>query len=255
MHSQSEPDDPNGLRRIPLSPAPARSRPVTSNQDGPHPRLAELVRKHLATEFRRPEAPYSRQAFEALLERWDGRQPLVLDSACGTGESTAVLARRHPRALVVGVDQSEERTTRGLRKLAGTLPGNALVLRAEVTDLWALLARRGARLSHHYLLYPNPWPKAEHLMRRWHGHPRLGDLLRLGGRLELRTNWDVYAMEFAQALALLGIGATLETVAEEPALTPFERKYRQSGHRLWRLRADLPAALVPAPAPGHDHAA
>lgn len=195
------------------------------------------MRRHLATSFRRPPAPYSCQAFEALLARWAGGSPLVLDSACGTGESTAALARRHPEALVVGIDQSEERIGRGLRKLHAALPGNALLLRADATDIWALLAQQRMRLAHHYLLYPNPWPKSEHLQRRWHGHPRFRELLALGGHIELRTNWALYAEEFGAALRCAGWQAETSAVNDAEPLTPFERKYRDSGHALTRLVA------------------
>ena len=195
------------------------------------------MRKHLATEFRRSSAAYSVAAFNTLLERWDGSTPLMLDSACGTGESTAALALRHPDAFVVGVDQSDERITRGMRKLGDTLPANALLLRADATDLWALMAQQGIRVARHYLLYPNPWPKSEHLQRRWHGHPRLRDLLALGGPIELRTNWPIYAEEFERALRFAGWQTRRTEVPAGQPLTPLERKYRDSGHALSRVVA------------------
>ena len=101
-----------------------------------------------------------------------------------------------------------------------------------------------AFVARHCIFYPNPWPKAEHLGRRWHGHPRFADLLRLGGRLELRTNWPVYAQEFAHALQVAGHAATLGVVAapEAEPISPFERKYALSGHTLWLLQAQLPGA-------------
>ncbi|AKJ30564.1 tRNA(guanine46-N7-)-methyltransferase [Caldimonas brevitalea] len=206
-----------------------------------------MVDRHLNTRFQRPVAPYNHAAFEQLCRHWDGRSPLVLDSACGTGESSAALAARHPEALVIGVDQSAQRLARGQRKLDATAaPRNLLLLRADATDLWALMAAHGLRLARHYLLYPNPWPKAEHLQRRWHGHPRLPDLLALGGALELRSNWALYAEEFAWALRRAGWQAEVEPVPPEgPALTPFELKYRASGHVLWRVRAAPQAGNTP----------
>src|SRR6185295_9756492 len=90
-----------------------------------------------------------------------------------------------------------------------------------------------------YLLYPNPWPKAEHVKRRWHAHAVLADILKLGGLLELRSNWDVYADEFAQALRIAGCAAVCEAYVPLQALTPFERKYVASGHALWRCCAEL----------------
>ncbi|WP_337878042.1 methyltransferase domain-containing protein [Caldimonas sp.] len=213
------------------------SRPVRSNQHGPHPRLDELVRRHLSQPFRKPPAPYSVAAFETIARSREGR-PLVLDSACGTGESSARLARRHPQALVVGIDQSAERLERGQRKLQCAWPPNLLLLRADVSDVWALMAQAGWRVEHHYLLYPNPWPKAEHVMRRWGTHPRLPALLALGGRVELRSNWAIYAQEFAHALHLAGRQALLDMPGPAELadpVSPFERKYRDAGHTLWRV--------------------
>ena len=56
-----------------------------------------------------------------------------------------------------------------------------------------------------------------------------------GDYLECRSNWQVYIDEFAQALALVGRPAQLvEPWQPAQAMTPFERKYADSGHGLWR---------------------
>ncbi|MEZ4383769.1 MAG: hypothetical protein R3A79_20725 [Nannocystaceae bacterium] len=217
---------------------PGDSAPVRSNQSGPHPRLAEVVRRHLAATWEQPAHAPTLAALDALLGRAPEllTRPLVLDSGCGTGESTLALAARHPEALVLGIDRSAERLRRGGRGDAGR-DGRALWLRAELSTAWRWLAARGVRLRAHYLLYPNPWPKAAHLQRRWHGHPIFPCLLALGGRVELRTNWAIYAEEFAAAAALVaGRGtAPVEAIAGEPPLSPFERKYAASGHGLVRV--------------------
>lgn len=219
----------------------ANSRPVQSDQSAPHPRLADLALRHAQSPFRKPPAPYSRAAFERFLAAWDGRMPLLLDAGCGTGESTRRLALMHPHSLVVGVDQSAARLARGAPQ---TTPANALLLRADVVDFWLLLAERRIALTRHYLLYPNPWPKPAQLTRRWHAHAVFPTVLALGGVLECRSNWRVYAEEFALAVRLAsGREATLETVTPQDPLTPFERKYRDSGHALYRAAVDLsPAA-------------
>jgi tRNA G46 methylase TrmB len=222
----------------------ANSRPVLSVQEQPHPRLAELAARHAGAGFRKPPAAYSRAAFERLLAIWDGRAPLVLDAGCGTGESTQRLARLHPHCLVVGVDQSAARLAQGARKGGAPVPDNLLLLRADVVDIWLLLAERRIGLAAHYLLYPNPWPKPAQVMRRWPAHPVFPALLGLGGVLECRTNWRVYAEEFALAVEMAS-GRKPALAAWVPAepLTPFERKYRDSGHALYRAVVDLsPAA-------------
>ncbi len=166
--------------------------------------------------------------------------PVVLDSGCGIGESTRFLANRHPDHLVIGIDKSAVRIDQAASNASST---SALIARGDCSDIWRLVANADWPVTHHYLLYPNPWPKAKHLKRRWHGHPVLPALIELGGRLELRTNWLIYAREFALALTRFDIAAaSLETLAAGTAITPFERKYRASGHQLYRLTCDLPAS-------------
>jgi tRNA (guanine-N7-)-methyltransferase len=63
---------------------------------------------------------------------------------------------------------------------------------------------------------------------------------RLGGVLECRSNWQVYAEEFALALGeVTGRPVGWAPFTAEVPLTPFERKYRDSGQALYRLELDL----------------
>ena len=66
-------------------------------------------------------------------------------------------------------------------------------------------------------------------------------MLGLGGRLEMRCNWSVYAAEFAFSIhRLTGLTARPVTVAAGDPLSPFERKYRDSGHALYSVICSLP---------------
>ncbi len=220
------------------------SEPVVSNQTEVHKNLVPTVEKHLRHPWRGPIAKHTQEAF-AQLQHWREAQgmqkPLIVDTGCGTGRSTFMLAQQFPEALVVGVDQSEDRLQRGQRRFQ--FPDNALLLRAEAADLWRLMAQAQWRLWRHYVLYPNPWPKAAHLRRRWHGHPAWRELLALGGLLHCRTNWRLYVEEMVVALGVSQISAQVEplhlTKAKE-ALTDFEEKYALSGHELWQLEVQLP---------------
>ena len=208
----------------------APSRQPTSNQAHLHPRLAETVRKHLEQPSRKPVASHNAAAFELLLYELAARpRPLVLDSFCGTGHSTAALAQRHPGHLVVGIDKSGHR----LAKQPGNVTDNVIFLQAECEDLWRLLGERGFAVDYHYLLYPNPWPKAKHLQRRVHGGTGLFWLLQLGGRIELRSNWQAYVEEFGVAMNLAAHPGSVAQVIPAPPLSLFERKYLDSGHELW----------------------
>lgn len=214
------------------------SRAVTSNQPGPHPRLAETVLRHLESHFQRPVAPHSAQAYEKLrAELARAPRPLVLDSFCGTGKSTALLAQSHPDHLVVGVDQSAHRLGKHEESAAGQ---DYLLLQANCEDIWQLLLRDELQLDHHYLLYPNPWPKAKHLQRRIHGHGSFPWLLQLGGTVQLRSNWQLYVEEFGMAMQFAGRHGHIARTGGEPALTLFEEKYYRSGHELWRYYAASP---------------
>lgn len=229
----------------PLNPAG-----LPQGQVGLHPRLGDVVRRHLAHPDRAPVPEHTVAAYRALVEALGGAErPLVLDSGCGSGEGTVALARRHPEAWVVGVDRSQHRLHKGPFRGRGevrraALAENALAVRADVPGLWRLLVAEGRRLSAHYLLHPNPWPKQQHLQRRWHGHPAFTSLLALGGEVTLVSNFSVYAEEFAAALRLArpGLGPVVaEAYVPDPPLTRFEAKYLERGHPLWRVRADLGA--------------
>lgn len=211
------------------------SRQVSSAQSDIHARLAEQVERHRRHVWQRPVPEHGRRAF-ACAERWlAGRGgPLQLDAGCGTGLSSLQLARQCPDAQVIGVDKSRARLGRGLDR---PLPDNLLLLRADLVDLWRLAAAAGWRLARHCVFYPNPWPKPGHFGRRWHGHPVFPDLLVLGGELELRTNWEIYAREWSAALELHGWTPDVDTIGSADAVSPFERKYLASGHRCWRVRA------------------
>lgn len=215
------------------------SRVVESSQTACHIALEEIVQKHLAHDFRKPVSEHSRTAFlkaEEVLRRADC--PVVLDTGCGTGESTVQLAQRHPGALVIGIDKSAHRLYRSAAHTG--VAGNYLLLRADLVDFWRLTAEAGWPVQKQYLLYPNPWPKPDHLMRRWHGHPVFGSILATGGEIEVRSNWRVYVEEFATACAVAaGMRGDIETFHPVEYLTPFERKYALSGQELYRFVATM----------------
>lgn len=235
-------------------------RSVTSNQDDIYKNLEAVVRKYAATTFLRPVADHTREAFEQASEfvrsfygsQTTGRLELVLDSGCGTGESTLHLAKKFPNVPVIGIDKSAVRLSkagneRQLEVSAGgscDVPANAFWVRAELLDFWRLALEKVDagewQILHHALYYPNPWPKESEATRRFHLHPIFPTLLRLSPVTELRTNWDIYAREFAEAAHVLGDALSLQFKVELGAFNPenpetaFERKYKEARQQLWR---------------------
>jgi len=113
-------------------------------------------------------------------------------------------------------------------------------VQADLVDFWRLAHAAEWRLAGHYLFYPNPYPKPGQQGRRWHGHPVFPAVVALGGRLELRSNWSIYAEELAATLTGYGAGVTLERGFEpDDPISEFERKYSASGHTLYRVTTDL----------------
>ena len=216
------------------------SRSIDSPQTGPHERLTEVVQRHMAHTFKKPIQAHNQEAFEKLQQTVQQHSPkqIILDSCCGTGYSTYLLAKNHPDALVIGVDQSEKRLTKESDHLTQA-PDNALYLRANCEDFWRLCQVNNIRFNKHYILYPNPYPKPSQLQRRWHGHAAFSALKDISEHIEVRSNWRTYIEEFSMAWQLLTEKKlpVTEIIDFEP-VTFFERKYGESGQQLWGISSD-----------------
>lgn len=195
---------------------------------------------------------------------------VILDSGCGAGESTLHLAKRFPGIPVIGIDKSAMRLTKAgnihqLEQLPGTtsepsvdlaVPQNAFWIRAELLDFWRLALEEVQagrwNIVHHAVFYPNPWPKESEAGRRFHLHPIFPTLMALSAVTELRTNWEIYAREFAAAARIVcdsvaqnrseksehpEQSAVITCEAFDPATpeTAFERKYKEARQQLWRV--------------------
>ncbi|MBQ3719462.1 MAG: methyltransferase domain-containing protein [Fibrobacter sp.] len=239
------------------------ARAVTTNQPDIYDKLEEVVRKYASTEYLRPIADHTRIAFaeaeKFVLNFYESAgnerdiadhiaYKVILDSGCGTGESTLNIAIANPDVPVIGIDKSAARLTKaggaGLNGAAGlncAAPRNAFLVRAELLDFWRLAlgkVKAGQwHIPYHALYYPNPWPKQSEATRRFHLHPIFPTLLQLGDTLELRTNWELYAREFAEAARIATPDCSISREAFEPErpITAFERKYKEARQQLWRV--------------------
>ena len=162
---------------------------------------------------------------------------IIFDFGCGTGESTRLIAEQNPGCFIIGMDKSLERIRKAGEKFGRG--ENYLLLRAEVIDIWRLAIDAGWRLKQHHILYPNPWPKKAHLKRRWHGHPAFADLLKMGGELILRSNWELYLEEFAAAVEIAKkTKAAVQSVSPQKYISCL-KKYAESGQDLFEVNVTL----------------
>ncbi|GHF00582.1 tRNA (guanine(46)-N(7))-methyltransferase TrmB [Thalassotalea profundi] len=216
------------------------SKAIITNQPGIHEKLESLVLKHLAHPSKKPVQEHTLKAFEQVNERVQQHiGNVIFDSCCGVGQSTRLLAKMHPDALVIGIDKSAHRINRNDSELVvntGTQEvDNYILARADLNDFYRLAVEAQWPVAQHFILYPNPWPKAKHIQRRWHGSAVFPEILKLGSTLILRSNWRLYLEEFQFAAALVGKEGEITSVDDKQALTPFEAKYKASGQECWQL--------------------
>ena len=212
---------------------------IESSQHAPHKNLAKLVQKYQQSCMQDSIPKHAYDAFE-IANQFVMKDPVILDSGCGTGESSYRLAREFPHLKVLGVDKSISRLKRS--HVHGDAPKNLLLLQADCIHLWRLIKLAQWHIHKHYLFYPNPWPKPGHLQRRWHAHPVFPTMLALTAEIVMRTNWKIYAQEFAQAIQISGsyiVEVRQLALNADAVSTAFERKYLHSGHELYEVTVGL----------------
>lgn len=241
----------------------ANSRKINSNQKTKHPHLKDLVLKLATSEWKGPMHVPTLNAFkeiQPLLDQWRSENtPWVLDSGCGVGASTYRLAQAFPHHHILGVDRSEVRLSKKFAQPQDPLfqlnkdsdHSRIHFIRAELSDFWRLLLQYQLLPNHHFILYPNPYPKKTQLNKRFHGSISLQNILQICPKLELRSNWPIYLEEFKEAASICAqemINLSSHSVKSfsqgrqktlvltlETCMTHFERKYYASEQELFQL--------------------
>lgn len=216
------------------------SKVIVTNQPGIHEKLTEIVAKHIEHPSQKPIQAHTQQAFDeinAIVQAFDG--DIILDSCCGVGQSTRLLAKSNPNALVIGVDKSAHRINRNIDEVSldngQGIVENYHLVRADLNDFYRLVVAANWPVTQHFILYPNPWPKAKHIQRRWHGSAVFPQIIAVGDEIILRSNWQLYLQEFQVAAGIAGFVGSISQVSDKQPLTPFEAKYRASGQTCWQL--------------------
>ncbi len=216
-----------------------KSNLVTTNQVGINEGLSLLNVRYTLDNFKKPIPDFSIKIFEEIWEwiKSNNNKSLVIDVGCGVGESSYHLANKYKNDLVIGIDKSLVRISKN-NTFKKNPPANLKIVRGDIIDIWRLFYKYRAEFSikKQYILYPNPWPLKHHFKKRWHGHPVFPFILALETPIELRTNWKLYLEEFSFCLNLRNKSlASIEGYSPKVIVTPFERKFCESEHELFRL--------------------
>lgn len=207
---------------------------ILTNQFGPHPKLLQQTLRHANSAFNKPITPRNLFAWDRIHARIKKKpMPVILDSGCGKGLSSRILARKYPEHWIIAMDQSAVRLHFFRRQ---NLEHNILILQGNCIDFWRLIALSKLPIAKHYILYPNPWPKRQHLTRRWHAHPVARDMFLLASKTIIRSNWRVYVEEAKSVAQWLGHTTQLRTCQKHDApLTHFEKKYQDQSMTCYTL--------------------
>ena len=242
--------------------------------------LKKIVQKHCASLDRylenKPIARHTQAAFDQIFPYVDPKKKVILDSGCGTARSSRWLGEQFPDHTIIGIDRSFVRLNRNLSSKEGTfsennseesqrpfqaVSSNVLLVRAELTDFWRCCLDTNWDITHHYILYPNPYPKKNRCKRRFYAHPSFPLILKIGGEITLRSNWEGYLNEFALSVQFASdlydrvksqsqdeienyalpyfedakVGP-IERVDKSVALTNFEKKYDDVGEKTYELK-------------------
>lgn len=178
---------------------------------------------------------------EALeLEHHFGREaPLEVDLGCGDGAFLVGLAQQNPERNFLGVERMLGRVRSACRKIGQRGLTNARVVQFEILHAVQQLLPRDS-VDRFHLLFSDPWPKRRHQNRRVVTVEFLRAIsraLRLEGELRIATDQADYFAEIERvAQQVPALHRTTAAEETDLPLTTFEKRFRETGAEIYRLR-------------------
>ncbi len=172
---------------------------------------------------------------------------LELEIGCGHGGYALAFGRLRPERALVGIEQRKKFAAMVAEKVERRGLGNVLILQGDGRLLAPRLFPAGSLAAIH-VHFPDPWWKRRHVHRRLvddRMSTLLLGLLRPGGLLDFRTDVERYALDAVARLEEVGFeteagpGRFCEAPPDEIPSTR-EKRYLQTGQRVWRLRLRRP---------------
>ena len=174
--------------------------------------------------------------------------PCMLEIGFGMGDALAAMASAHPQRNYLGIDVHEAGIGRLLWFAEEGNIDNLKVIRGDAVVL--LRDRlRGAIFDAIMVFFPDPWPKKRHHKRRLIRPDfvaLMAERIKVGGRLQLATDWQEYAEQMLQVIEAGGAFRNLAgpgNFSTDPGERPVTR-FQQRGERLGHVIFDLQFARV-----------
>jgi tRNA (guanine-N7-)-methyltransferase len=171
----------------------------------------------------RTSTPFAETLPDSFPARWRGAgsQPLEIDVGCHKGRFLVEMARKHPLSNFIGVERQRERVEKAREKISRLGLKNAAVLHGD--GLEAIRQLPDACADYIHVLFPDPWPKRRHKIRRMVRAEFLREVLRIlkcGGMLRLLTD-DTHYVRAMESCAT-GFDAFRHSVDDEREYPPTE---------------------------------
>jgi len=162
---------------------------------------------------------------------------LHVDLGCGDGSFLCEIARQFPKRNFLGIERLAKRVAKVRRKAENI--ENVRVLRADTLFAVQHLLPE-CSVEAFYLLFPDPWPKRRHQLRRIFTRDFLEAIataLEKHGTLRVATDQLDY---FHQIERISRAHLQFQAVPLSPdnlvlPVTKFERKFREQGAPIYRL--------------------
>lgn len=172
-----------------------------------------------------------------LVQLFGRNAPLHVDLGCGDGSFLCEMARQFPKRNFLGIERLTKRVEK-VRRKADKIE-NVRVLRADTLFAVRSLLPESS-VETFYLLFPDPWPKRRHQLRRIFTPDFLDAIvvaLEQRGVLRVATDQIDY---FHQIERLSCAHRQFQVVPQSPddslfPVTKFERKFRDQGAAIYRL--------------------
>lgn len=162
--------------------------------------------------------------------------PLEVDLGCGDGAMLIALAQQNQERNFLGVERLVGRMRSACRKIGDGEVTNARMVRADILHAVEHLLP-AASVDVFYLMFPDPWPKRRHHVRRTFNARFLNAVtsaLAPGGVLRVATDDADYFGAMEEITADLPALQRSDVASELPPST-FETRFRARGLPIYRL--------------------